>query len=145
MDLRKQIEEKRKLRKKWQTTHSPADKQRFNKAVKNLNGKLCDIKNEGTANYLKNIDITPSNTDHNLFRATRYVKRPTKETELLLDNKGHRLINNDEKAEAFAQHLHSAFQPDTEDDINNTFEVQNFLKSQCQLAMPIRKTSLLEV
>ena len=145
LDLRRQIEEKRKLRKKWQTTRSPADKQRFNKAVKNLNRKLCDIKNQGTANYLKNLDITPSNTDHNLWRATRYLKRPTKKTVVLLDNNGHRLINDDDKAEAFAQHLHSAFQPNPEDDINNTLEVQNFLESPCQLAMPIRKTSLSEV
>ena len=36
LDLRRQIEEKRKLRKKWQTTRSPADKQSFNKGVKNI-------------------------------------------------------------------------------------------------------------
>ena len=49
-----------------------------------------------------------------------------KKTVVLLDNNGHHLKNNDEKAEAFAQHLHSAFQPNPEDDINNTLEVQNF-------------------
>ena len=73
LDLRRQREEKRKLLKKWQTTRSPANKQRFHKAVIDLNRKLCEIKNEGTANYLKNLYISPSNTDHNLWRATQQV------------------------------------------------------------------------
>ena len=96
LDLRRQIEEKRKLRKKWQTTRSPADKQRFNKA-KILTENYGTLKIQGTANNLKNLDITPSNTDHNLWRPTRYLKRPIKKTVVLLDNNGHRLINDDDR------------------------------------------------
>ena len=64
LDLRRQIEEKRKLRKKWQIL--VVLKTSKGLISLNLNRKLCDIKNEGTANYLKNLDKTLSNTDHNL-------------------------------------------------------------------------------
>lgn len=73
--IKEKIEEKRKLRKRWQQTRSPADKKKLNKAVKETKILLNKVKNESIRNYLQNLTNT-SETDYSLWKATKKLKRP---------------------------------------------------------------------
>lgn len=62
----------------WQTTQSPIDKRKFNKAAKNQNSRLWEIKNEATAEYLRNLDPNTNYLYYSLWKATKYLKSPTR-------------------------------------------------------------------
>ncbi|KAH8326966.1 hypothetical protein KR074_009163, partial [Drosophila pseudoananassae] len=85
------------------------------------------------------------NNEHNLWRATKYLKRPAKRNTNILNSNGNWCRSNTEQAEAFAQHLQSVFQPN---DINNSItetEVEKFLESPCQMSLPIKSIKYAEV
>ncbi|KAH8273408.1 hypothetical protein KR026_003783, partial [Drosophila bipectinata] len=85
------------------------------------------------------------NNEHNLWRATKYLKRPAKRNTNIRNSNGNWCRSNTEQAEAFAQHLQSVFQPN---DINNSItetEVEKFLESPCQMSLPIKSIKYEEV
>lgn len=75
-EIRHQIKEKRKLRKRWQTTRSPIDKQKLNKATKELKETLNKVENDRLTNYLRNLTPT-SETNYSLWKATKTFKNET--------------------------------------------------------------------
>ena len=58
----KQISEKRKLRRQWQTSRLPADYKKLNRATKDLKNTLECLKNQSFQEYLENLTAT-KNTD----------------------------------------------------------------------------------
>ena len=64
-NVKAKIVEKRKLRKVWQTTRSPHNKAKLNKAVKQLKQLLNEEKNKAIGDYLKNLSSSEA-TDYSL-------------------------------------------------------------------------------
>ncbi|KAH8275065.1 hypothetical protein KR018_005720, partial [Drosophila ironensis] len=86
-----------------------------------------------------------SNKEYNLWRATKYLKRPCKRNTIIRKNNGTWCRSDDEQAEAFAQHLHSVFQPNDISNPTTEAEVENFLGSPCQMSLPIKRIHFDEV
>ncbi|KAH8394325.1 hypothetical protein KR215_002096, partial [Drosophila sulfurigaster] len=86
-----------------------------------------------------------SNKEYNLWRATKYLKRPAKRNLIIRKNNGNWCRSDEEHAEAFAQHLHSVFQPNDIDNPMTEAEIENFLGSPCQMSLPIKRIHFDEV
>lgn len=108
--VRELIKEKRELRKRWQITRAPADKAKFNKAVKTLKEILKKEQNESIQRYLETLTPT-ENTDYSLWRATRKLKQQKNAKSALKKEDGSWARSNQEKADLFAQHLAGVFTP----------------------------------
>jgi len=133
------------LRKRCQETLYPADKRSYNKAASDLKKLLSTLRNESLAEYLRNLDPHSCKHEHNLWRATKYLKRPAKRNTVVRNCNGDWCRSDDEHAKAFAQHLHSVLQPNDIDIPQTEREVENFLESPCHMSLPIRKSSINEV
>lgn len=143
-EIRRLIKHKRALRKKWQTSRSPEDKTVLNKARNELKKRLAELRNESTAEFLKNLDPFTHDFEYTLWRATRYLKRPTRRNVAIKDNNGVWCRSNEDKVEAFAQHLYTVFQPNPDGDRMDE-EISNFLDAPCQMSLPISHISTIEV
>jgi hypothetical protein len=73
--IKQKILNKRKLRKKWQTTRSPQDKAIFNKAKHELKLLLNDLKQQAIQSYLESSAATEA-TEYLLWKATKRLNRP---------------------------------------------------------------------
>jgi len=71
-NIQNKIKEKRKLRKKWQTTRLPADKEKLNKATRELKDLLKTHENTKLNQYLQNLTPT-SDTNYSLWKATKNI------------------------------------------------------------------------
>lgn len=109
-ELRRQINAKRRLRRKWQQSRSIRDKRNFNKACKKLKESLQEYANDGTAQYLEEINDSKYG-EHKLFKATKYLKRPSKRNILVRSQDGTFCRTDKDTADAFAEHLQNTFQP----------------------------------
>jgi hypothetical protein len=67
--------DKRKLRKRCQTTRSPQDKAIFNKATHELKLLLNDQKQQAIQSYLESLTATQA-TENSLWIATKRLSRP---------------------------------------------------------------------
>lgn len=143
-EIRELIKEKRRLRRKWQQSRNPTDKKIFNKACKNLKQKLYDAKNESLSYYLKG--LTPFENDENcLWRATKYLKRPTQRNIAIKNSNGEFCKSDEAKAEVFAKHLEQTFTSFPMCSLDQNEKVQQFLDSSCQMDFPINPFSFAEV
>jgi len=95
--------------KRWQETLYPADKRSYNKAATDLKKLLSTLGIESLAEYFKNLDPHSCNHKHNLWRVTKYLKRPAKRNTVVRNCNGEWCRSDDKQAKAFAQHLHSVF------------------------------------
>jgi len=73
------------------------------------------------------------NHEHNLWRATKYLKRPAKRNTVVRNCNSELCRSDAEQAKAFAQHLHSVFQQNDIDNPQTEREVHNFLESPNEL------------
>ena len=73
--IKQKILDKRKLRKRWQTTRSPQDKATLNKAVRELKQLLNDHKQKAIQTYLEGLTATDA-SDYSLWKATKRLQRP---------------------------------------------------------------------
>lgn len=109
-----QIEElvntKRRLRREWQSHRSPAAKSRLNLATKKLREALRNIETCNLDSYLENLSPNCSK-QNSLWKATKSFKPPIDgDSPLRLPN-GNWARSDQEKAELFAKHLSSVFEP----------------------------------
>jgi hypothetical protein len=73
--IKQKILDKRKLRKRWQTTRSPQDKAIFNKTTHELKLLLNDLKQRAIQSYLENSTATEA-TEYLLWKAIKRLNRP---------------------------------------------------------------------
>lgn len=137
VEVRNMIKHKRRLRKIWQTTRSPADKRNLNVAVKNLKERLAEIKSEAFKEFLKNLSPTKYD-EHQLWKATKYLKRPPKRSVPVRDQHNSWCRSDKSKAEAFSQYLFDTFQPFSTASDSEVREITEFLDIPCQMELPIR-------
>lgn len=143
-EIRELISEKRRLRRLYQSTRSSLDKTNFNRASQYLKKRLREYKNELVKNFLKNLDIA-RNDEYSLWKATRYLKRPTKRNVPIKDDNGDWCRYDSSKANTFKTHLEKTFNPF---ELNNTADrqqIENFLDIACQMDLPIKHITPEEV
>lgn len=141
-EIREMIQNKRRLRKIWQTSRNPNDKKLFNRSAKDLKKRLFELKNEQLGYFLKNLGVS-KNDEFSLWKATKYLKRPTKRNDPVKDVNGTWCKTDQSKAEAFASHLQNTFQPHNFS--NYVEEITSFLDIPCPMDWPIKHISPTEV
>jgi hypothetical protein len=109
LEVRNLIVERRRARRTWNQTRYPGDKTIFNRISNKLNRLIKDIKRESFEDRLANLSAD-ADKDYSLWKATRRLKRPIQQVPPLKYN-GRWLRRDEEKAELFAEHLESVFQP----------------------------------
>lgn len=143
-EIRDLIRHKRRLRRIWQLSRNPRDKTNFNKATSHLKKRIAETKNANLANFLRNLSAT-NNNDHSLWKATKYLKKPTTRDVPIKRPDGTWCRSSKNKADEFADHLETIFQPNY---FNNNSEESNiitFLETPCQMDLPIKSFSPREV
>lgn len=104
------IQEKRKARKKWQTTRNPERKTIFNRLTQQLTRLLQRLKNEGISQYLQGLSAE-KDTNYSLWKATKRIKKPVFNAMPIRKRDGSWARSSQEKADTLADHLESVFQP----------------------------------
>lgn len=145
LSAKNMIEEKRKLRRKWQNTHAPIDKENLNRITRRLKNLLKEEKNRGIQTYLEN--LTPfKDTNYSLWKATRKVKGPKDAIPPLKNAKGKWARTDTEKSETFAEHLSTVFSPFTRVvPLEQEEPFHSFLEAPYQMELPISKFNIKEV
>jgi hypothetical protein len=69
-EIRELIAEKRRARKRWQQTRTPAGKTRLNNLSLQLKQEIQEVKNESINSYLRNL-TNEKETDYSLWKATK--------------------------------------------------------------------------
>lgn len=142
-DIRALIQQKRKLRKKWQNTRSPADKTLLNRATSELKDKLKEFRNKSISDYIENLNDN-RNDDYKIWKATKYLKRPKKRNVPIKDCNDAWCRSDTRKAKAYAKHLETTFTPNTISNSNDS-DVLQFLDAPCQLSLPIKHITPAEI
>lgn len=143
-ETRELIRIKRRLRKTWQLSRNPNDKRRLNQASKNLKFHLNNLKSKYIGEFFDNIN-TSKNNNYNLWKATKYLKRPTKRSPPFKDNNGMWCRSDENKAQAFAQYLFNNFQVHPISNPAEDEEISSSLDVPYQMSLPIRHFSPSEV
>lgn len=132
--LRNLIIRKRKLRRKYQETRHPTDKNAFNRACRELKIYLKEYKEGQISDHLS--DLKPGECgEKSLWNATRNIKRPITRIPPLLDSSGNWLKTPQEKADAFADHFENTFQPFPS--LIDDTEIIRVVNSPTQMDLPI--------
>lgn len=142
--VKEKIAYKRKLRAQWRMNKTAVNKQKLNKASKELKKLLYDLKNQGLQEYLENLSASDANA-YSLWKATKRIKRPHQSIPPLLDVSGKWARDDKEKAAAFADYLDTVFQPYHLGDSEHDDEVVAYLSAPFQMALPARSFKLKEV
>lgn len=141
--IKKTIAEKRKLRRIWQNSRNPRDKNKLNRATQNLKRMLSKFNNERFQNFTAN--LSPSeDTSYSLWKITKSQNQPRAPIPPLTLPNGTWARDNKEKAEIFAKHLCDVFKPNDTVQPPNP-EIRDFLDSPNQLSLPIQSFTPSEV
>lgn len=108
--IKEMIAEKRRLRKRWQTTRAPEDKRKLNQAIKQVKVLLGNDRNLQIQEYLAGLSATEAN-GYSLWKATKKLKQLQKSIPPIRKNDDTWARDNNEKAYAFADHLAKVFEP----------------------------------
>lgn len=114
-NVKLKILEKRRLRKRYQSTRSPEDKKALNKATKELKLLLKEVNNAIFEDYITQLSPNKA-SDYSLWKATKSIKRPTTQIPPLQRQNGSWGRSDEDKANIFAEHLVNTFQPWTTSD-----------------------------
>lgn len=142
-ELASMVSEKRRLRRVWQFSRPPSDKRAYNRACKQLKQMLHDTRSKALEEYL--IELEPGNAEHNIWNATKYLKRPVRRVPPVKTAAGVWCRSSQEKADAFADHLETSFQPFTlcgDEDIQETTQ---FVDAACPMDLPIAEIGSQEI
>lgn len=143
--IKQKIAEKRRLRRIWQNSRQPDDKNKLNRAVRELKQLLQDWRNESFQDYLQELTPTKS-TDYSLWKATKRLKQPSQPVPPIRKEDGTWARCEKEKADVFANHLTKVFQPFPEEtDSETVHEIQQYLEAPLQLSPPIKTITPTEV
>lgn len=132
---RDMIRQSRRLRKIWQRTKNPIDKTNWNLAIKLCSEFLASEKNQNTGHYLSKLRPHNKNKEHDLHRATKYLKRPVKRN-VPINANGLWCRTDEQKSTAFAEYLENTFKPNCTN--TDDRDIMHFLDVACQLERPIR-------
>ncbi|KAK2579951.1 hypothetical protein KPH14_007631 [Odynerus spinipes] len=139
--VKDKIIEKRKVRRQWQLSRHPADKAKLNRITRALKTLLYNLKNDNSQNYIKNLSAHEQG-DYTLWKATRKIKQPKQHDPPIRLARGNWAREDKEKAEAFALHLASIFEPNqtaiTEEEEKT---ISEYLETPLQLCLPIKHFS----
>lgn len=136
-EIRNLIRQKRRLRRRWQKSRIPFHKTTFNRSVRNLNRCIKDAKNESVGNYLSKLHPAGDN-DHNLWVATKYLKRPQKRNVPIKNWSGTWCRTDKSKAEAFKHFLEETFTPFSFCSSSDSDAITEYLDIACQMYKPIK-------
>jgi hypothetical protein len=143
--IKQKIVEKRKLRKRWQTTRSLQDKTAFNKAINELKQHLYEEKQHAIQTYLSTPTATGA-TDYSLWKASKRLKQPQKTFLPLRTIRGEWAKSDMQKTNLLAKHFETVFQPypsdlpEAEDQL-----ILNALTSPGLPSTPVRPFKITEV
>jgi hypothetical protein len=98
----------------WQCTRTPTSKKLLNRVTQDLKQLLHHHKNDGIQKFLHGLTPTAS-TDYSLWKSTKKLKTVTQPSTPIWTSQGTWAQSNAEKAQAFAHHLASVFQPHPSD------------------------------
>jgi hypothetical protein len=112
--IKQKLAEKRRLRREWQRTRTPTSKKLLNRATQDLKQLLHHHKNDGIQNFLHGLTPTAS-TNYSLWKTTKKLKTVTQPSTPVRTSQRTWARSNAEKAQAFAHHLASIFQPHPSD------------------------------
>lgn len=143
-EIRCLIRRKRRLRKIWQRTRNPVDKTNFNRAANFLKRRLKEQKHSSTNSFLRSLCHT-NNNEYNLWKATRYLKRPQRRNVAIKDTSGVWCRSDQSKASSFKTFLEETFKPFSFCTDSDRNEVKEFLDIPCQMYRPIKPFSFKEV
>ena len=141
-EIRLLISAKRRARRAWQHSRYPSDRLRFNQLSHQLRFKLHLLRSERFELYISSL----TSRNRSLWTATKkllrfhHISSPIQRP----DNSWAR--SDKEKAEVFASHLHTTFQPhpDVYDPVHSS-HVHKFLDSPLPLSLPPRAISPADV
>jgi len=142
--IKKRIAEKRRLRRIWQNSRHPLDKNAFNHAAQSLKRMLLSYKNKCFSDFTKNLSST-EDTDYSLWKATKYLKRPKQHVPPVRNIDGTWAKSNVEKAASFARHFTEVFKPYPQNPQMDDGEIHDYLDSPFQLSPPIQPFKFSEV
>ena len=104
-----EIQEKRKIRKLWQTTRDPNVKTLLNRASKDLKSMLLQIENDEMASYLQNLSATKA-TAYSPWKATKTICKQTPHSSAIKNDNGN-WTKSDAEKKKIANHLSDVFKP----------------------------------
>lgn len=107
------IQEKRRARRKWQSTRFQVDKAVFNQLNNRLKRRMLDIKNESIGRYLANL-TSGKESDYSLWKAAKKLNRPVMQDPPIRGPDGLWVGDPKRKASLFADHLSNTFKPYTQ-------------------------------
>ena len=105
------VQEKRKLRKIWQSTRHSSDKKRLNKMTKELKMTLIKFRNDQVTRYLTALTPT-SESNYSLWKTTKKLTNKTPRQPPLQKPNGMWARTNQDKATALADHFQKTFAND---------------------------------
>ena len=143
--IKQKILDKRKLRKRWQTTRSPQDKANLNKAIRELKELLNGHKQQAIQTYLEGLTTTDA-SDYSLWKATKRLQRPQTQIPPLRTAGGDWAKSDTQKANVLAEYFANVVRPyafetskDEEREILQALDTPSWLKT------PIKKIKINEV
>lgn len=143
--IKQKVAEKRKLKKRWQVTRYPTDKSNLNRATRELKETMAEMENQKFQNYLENLTATQA-TDYSLWKATRNMKRPQLSIPPIKDDNNKWARSDSEKANLFAKHLSSIFQPHPSEIPNDEEDkIKEYLEAPFQMDLPIKNFKTKEI
>lgn len=144
-EIKEKIAEKRRLRKVWQRTRAPQDKNRLNQATARLKTLLNNNKNNDIKRYLQNLSATET-SEYSLWKATRKINRPQLSNPPIRASNGRWAKSNNEKATVFAKYLEEVFQPHAQNNNSDAEDnIQLYLEYPYQLEAPLEKFTAKQV
>lgn len=143
--VRDKIAAKRKLRKIWQRSQAPGDKNKLNRATRELKNLLINLKRQSIQDYLK--DLSPSEaSDYSLFKATKKINQPQQQVSAIRLADGNWARTSEEKANAFAHHLSEVFKPyPAENTTEEELQLQHFIETPFQMDLPLKNFTIGDV
>lgn len=143
--VRDKISAKRKLRKQWQRSQAPSDKNKLNCATRELKNLLISLKRQSMEDYLK--DLSPNEaSDYSLWKATKKINQSNQPISAVRSADGTWARTSEEKANAFANHLSEVFKPyPSEINIAEERELQNTIETPFQMDLPLKNFTIGDV
>jgi hypothetical protein len=136
---------KRRLRRNWHRFCTPESKRLLNAATRVFQQLLADTNNASFKTFLQDPSPTAS-TDYSLWKAAKKIKQTTNSSHPLRTARGTWARTNTEKAQTFADHLTSVFQPHPSENPPGEEEVFTLqLEFPYQLEPPLSPFQQLEV
>ena len=129
-EIKDLIKEKRKARKKWDTTRNPDHKTVYNRLSQQLRRTLANFKNESVACFLKELN-SDHNTNYSLWKTSKRISNPTSYNPPIRKPDGSWARCDQDKANLHASHLENIFQPNPTSD--NLALIHSYIKDNISI------------